>query len=47
MVPGTDRLLADLNIYTDLSTHYLWGMISFKELFLFIILGIFFLIKFK
>ena len=33
MVPGTDRVLADLKMYTDLSTHYLRGMIVliFKE----------------
>ena len=26
MVPGTDRVLADLKMYTDLSTHFLRGM---------------------
>ena len=34
MVPGTDRVLADLKIYTDLSTHYLRGVDSFEEWFL-------------
>ena len=31
MVSGTDRILADLKMYTDLSTHYLWGMIVLKD----------------
>ena len=35
MVPGTDRVLADLKMYTDLSTHhYLRGMIVLKNEFL-------------
>ena len=31
VIPGTDRLLVDLKMYTDLSTHYLQGMIVLKN----------------
>ena len=31
MVPGTDRVLADLNMYTDIPTHYLRGIIVLKN----------------
>ena len=42
MVPGTDRGLADLEMYTDLSTHYLLGMIVLKNIFKTIFIGTFF-----
>ena len=31
MVPGTDRILADLKMYADFPTHYLHGVNSFEE----------------
>ena len=33
MVTGTDRVLADLKMNTDLSTHYLRGMIVWRKIF--------------
>ena len=33
MIPGTDRILPDLKIYTDLSTQYLQGVIVLKNYF--------------
>ena len=31
MVPGMERVLSDLKMYTDLTAHYLWGRIVLKD----------------